>query len=78
MQNPPAAGSAAGRGIYPYGNYNEDTIALCKENGCKLGLTTVVDLADLQNSGGDAIYKIPRLDTNDLPKDAGAIVNRWY
>lgn len=63
---------------YPYGNYNEDTIALCKENGCKLGLTTVVDLADLQNSGGDAIYKIPRLDTNDLPKDAGAIVNRWY
>ena len=63
---------------YPYGNYNADTLALLKENGCKLGLTTVVDVADLNNTADDAIYKLPRLDTNDIPKDANAPVNQWY
>lgn len=63
---------------YPYGNYNEDTISLLKENGCKLGLTTVVDVADLSNTSNNAIYKLPRLDTNDIPKDAEATINKWY
>ena len=62
---------------YPYGNYNDDTINILKQNGCKLGLTTRVDLASL-DEGGDAIFKLPRLDTNDFPKSADAEVNNWY
>lgn len=62
---------------YPYGNYNDDTIELLKQNGCKLGLTTRVDLASL-DKGGDTIFKLPRLDTNDFPKSADAEVNNWY
>ena len=62
---------------YPYGNYNEETIELLKENGCKLGLTTEVNLVSV-NSLGDTIYKLPRLDTNDIPKSANAKPNDWY
>lgn len=65
---------------YPYGNYNEDTISLLKENGCRLGLTTEVDLVSLDKLDGASIFELPRLDTNDLPKDAHAnpIKNKWY
>lgn len=63
---------------YPYGDYNEDTINLLKENGCKLGLTTNVDVVDLCSTMKDVIYTLPRLDTNDLPKEASAGVNKWY
>lgn len=63
---------------YPYGAYDDATIELLKENGCKLGLTTRADLADLEDKEGDAIFKLPRLDTNDFPKDATAKVNEWY
>lgn len=63
---------------YPYGNYNEDTIALLKKHGCRMGFTTRVAVADLEEDGEDALYKIPRLDVNDLPKDANAPVNEWY
>jgi Predicted xylanase/chitin deacetylase len=62
---------------YPYGNYNEDTIELLKENGCKLGLTTEVNLASV-NSLGDTIYKLPRLDVNDIPKSTNSKPNDWY
>ena len=63
---------------YPYGAYNDKTIDILKENGCKLGLTTEVNLADLVERKGDVIYKLPRLDTNDFPKDANAPTNTWY
>ena len=63
---------------YPYGNYNEDTIDLLKQHGCKLGLTTKVDLASPNDGVVDGIYKLPRLDVNDLPKDANAEPNQWY
>ena len=63
---------------YPYGNYNDDTITLLKENYCALGFTTEVKLADINNQMGDNVFKIPRLDTNDLPKDAKALPNNWY
>lgn len=63
---------------YPYGNYNDDTITLLKENHCALGFTTEVKLADINNQIGDNVFKIPRLDTNDLPKDAKALPNNWY
>lgn len=63
---------------YPYGNYNVDTISLLKTNGCKLGLTTEVKLVDFDCVMQDSIYKLPRLDTNDLPKDRNALPNQWY
>lgn len=63
---------------YPYGAYDDKTIELLKEKRCKLGLTTEVALADFSNNKGDAIFKLPRLDTNDLPKDSNAQVNQWY
>ena len=63
---------------YPYGAYDDSTIELLKENGCKLGLTTTVDLANPEENGRDLIYKLPRLDTNDIPKNRDAEVNQWY
>lgn len=63
---------------YPYGAHDDRTIELLKENGCKLGLTTRVDLADPTENSGNLIYKLPRLDTNDIPKDANSPVNKWY
>lgn len=63
---------------YPYGDYDEATIDLLKKHGCRLGLTTRVALADLLDKGSDAVFKLPRLDVNDLPKDSEAPVNDWY
>lgn len=63
---------------YPYGNYNDDTISLLKKHGCRMGFTTRVAIADLDEDGEDALYKLPRLDVNDLPKQADASVNQWY
>lgn len=59
---------------YPYGSHNEDTLDIARGFGFKLGFTTVVDVA---TTSSDALT-IPRLDTNDFPKDAGAEVNDWY
>lgn len=63
---------------YPYGDYNEDTITLLKKHGCKMGFTTRVAVANLDEEGSDALYKLPRLDVNDLPKDANSNVNDWW
>lgn len=63
---------------YPYGDYNQDTIILLKEHGCKLGLCTKVDIATLGSDIHDSIFKLPRLDVNDLPKDANSSPNEWY
>jgi peptidoglycan/xylan/chitin deacetylase (PgdA/CDA1 family) len=51
---------------YPYGAYNESLIKILKENNCKLGLTTIVDVADLSTHNR---YELPRLDTNDISKE---------
>lgn len=65
---------------YPYGSYNKDTISLLKENGCKFGLTTEVDLVSPIEYSNDTIYKLPRLDANDIPKnlDVNPFENEWY
>lgn len=63
---------------YPYGDYNDETISLLKKHGCKMGFTTDVDVADISNNVNDSIFKLPRLDTNDLPKNSLASVNEWY
>ncbi len=51
---------------YPYGACNGTLVEIIKNKGCKLGLTTRVEVADLKN---DDLFMLPRLDTNDLPKD---------
>ena len=63
---------------YPYGDYNEETIALLKQHGCRMGFTTRVAIADIEEEGGDSLYKLPRLDVNDLPKDKNSDVNEWW
>jgi peptidoglycan/xylan/chitin deacetylase (PgdA/CDA1 family) len=60
---------------YPYGNYNDVTIELLKEYNCKLALTTEVNIADIQKYNK---HTLPRLDTNDIPKDREAVTNDWY
>lgn len=50
---------------FPYGDYNSDTLSLLKEYGCKAAFNTKVDIASFKNNR----FEIPRLDTNDLPKN---------
>ena len=51
---------------YPYGSYNNDTISILKNNRCQLAFTTKVSIAQIDS---DDRLEVPRLDTNDLPKD---------
>ncbi len=60
---------------YPYGAYNNSLISLLKTKGCKLALSTNVGIAQLKK---DNIFALPRLDTNDLPKDRNAKPNEWF
>lgn len=50
--------------VYPYGSYSSEVLSYISNNGCKLGFTTEVRLADVQT---DAPLALPRLDTNDFP-----------
>lgn len=59
---------------YPYGSHNEDTLDIARGFGFKLGFTTKVNVANTQ----DDSLTIPRLDTNDFPKDSSADLNEWY
>lgn len=59
---------------YPYGAYNESLLSILKERNCSIGFTTKIDIADLTNANPLAL---PRLDTNDLPKNANAEPNDW-
>lgn len=54
---------------YPYGGYNDSLIQIIKERGCKLALTTKPEEAELSIASA---YQLPRLDTNDLPKNRQA------
>jgi peptidoglycan/xylan/chitin deacetylase (PgdA/CDA1 family) len=49
---------------YPYGDYDERTLALLRARSCAIGLTTHVGVWD--PAGTDPLV-VPRLDTNDLP-----------
>jgi peptidoglycan/xylan/chitin deacetylase (PgdA/CDA1 family) len=60
---------------YPYGSYNDDTIDLLTALNCKLAFTTHVDIADTLKYHQ---FKLPRLDTNDIPKDRNTGTNDWY
>jgi peptidoglycan/xylan/chitin deacetylase (PgdA/CDA1 family) len=59
---------------FPYGAYDEATLRILREKGCKVGLSTRVGIADLEK---DDALTLPRLDTNDLPTDANAAPVDW-
>jgi peptidoglycan/xylan/chitin deacetylase (PgdA/CDA1 family) len=59
---------------YPYGGWNKSLVQILREKGCKVGLTTNVAIADLESENP---LLLSRLDTNDLPKRAGAEPNDW-
>jgi peptidoglycan/xylan/chitin deacetylase (PgdA/CDA1 family) len=59
---------------YPYGAYNEQVLSKMSQYNYKLGLTTKVDIANLNTVNP---FEIPRLDTNDLPKTSVATKNEW-
>jgi peptidoglycan/xylan/chitin deacetylase (PgdA/CDA1 family) len=59
---------------YPNGSWNESLLQILAKNGCILGLTTAVGIANLDV---DNLLTLPRLNTNDLPKQAGAAANEW-
>lgn len=50
---------------YPYGDYNDSLIDLLKRKNCKLGLTTRVGIASLNQ---ETLFTLSRLDTSDIPK----------
>jgi len=49
---------------YPFGAYNDDTLAIVSARGCVIGLTTRPARANIVM---DPPLELPRLDTNDLP-----------
>lgn len=56
---------------YPYGSYNVELLSYIKNNGCKLGFTTQVKIADY----AEDILTLPRLDTNDFPPKSEKYLN---
>ena len=57
-----------------YGGYNDSLLSILKIKGCIVGLTTNLGIADLEN---DNYLTLPRLDTNDLPKNSNDLPNEW-
>jgi len=60
---------------YPYGAYDDQSINMLRQKGCKLAVT--VD-ADIANTSKGSRLLMPRLDTNDLPKNRHEKPNKWY
>lgn len=57
---------------FPYGVYNSDTLEILKKKNFKAAFTTEVGIADLDRH---TRFTLPRLDTNDFPKDRNAVFN---
>ena len=49
---------------FPYGSYNDDTLAYAKALGARFGFSTEVRVANIAQ---DSPLTMPRLDTNDFP-----------
>ena len=59
---------------YPYGSQNDSLRSIVGREGCKAALTSRIAMADLDK---DDPLLLPRLDTNDLPKERNASPNEW-
>lgn len=60
---------------YPYGSYDDQSIEMLQERGCKLAVTTKVDVATTNKS---TRFVMPRLDTNEIPKGRNEETNEWH
>ena len=60
---------------YPYGSYNKDTLDVLYDKGCKLALTTNVDVVNLNIHKK---YEFPRLDTRDIPIHGDISTDHWF
>lgn len=60
---------------YPWGAYNRDTLDILQEINCKAAFTTHPDVADLTSYSS---LELPRLDTNEIPRNADAKTDQWY
>jgi peptidoglycan/xylan/chitin deacetylase (PgdA/CDA1 family) len=60
---------------YPYGNYDSELEGILGSRNCKIGLTTEVAIANLDPK---LRFRLPRLDTNDLPKQVDDCPNHFY
>ena len=60
---------------YPYGSYDDQSIEMLQERGCKLAVTTKVDIATTNKS---TRFVMPRLDTNEIPKGRNEETNEWH
>lgn len=58
---------------YPYGSYDDQSVKMLSERGCKLAVTTEVAIARTSNN---TRFIMPRLDTNDIVKDIKKAY--WY
>lgn len=59
---------------YPYGAYTPETVGILRERGCAAAFTTKVALARLEPA---ELLELPRLDTNDLPRNGLAEPLSW-
>jgi hypothetical protein len=59
---------------YPHGAYDDSAISILEKNNCAVGLSIDVGIANLDKNNP---MSMPRLNTNDLPKDSGAKPNQW-
>jgi peptidoglycan/xylan/chitin deacetylase (PgdA/CDA1 family) len=59
---------------YPYGGYDDNLRALVRQRGCAAALAVTAGIADLEK---DDPMALPRLDTNDLPKQRDAPAGEW-
>ncbi|HEY0625304.1 MAG TPA: polysaccharide deacetylase family protein [Allosphingosinicella sp.] len=59
---------------YPYGDHDPPSERILAQNGFRAAVTTRAAIADL---AADSPLTLPRLDTIDLPRDAGASPNKW-
>lgn len=59
---------------YPYGSFDDSLINILKQNNFQAAFTTNVNIADFN---ADNKFVLPRLDTNDFPKNRNAKDNAW-
>jgi peptidoglycan/xylan/chitin deacetylase (PgdA/CDA1 family) len=60
---------------YPYGSFDDQAVEVLKNYGCKMAVTTKVNIANIKR---DSRFLMPRLDTNDLPKMSQSTTDHWY
>lgn len=59
---------------YPYGSFDPATLTILRARNCRFALTTVPGIADATPENA---LILPRLDTNDFPRDGDAPANEW-